>query len=308
MYTWFDIKLITLQKMFAANGNTIPNDTSTRDYIAAMPAVANEALQLLATAGKFIIKSIDIAHNPVKNLLPDGYNIHSQERGILTFEADGARSMYFEFFGVGKYSVNVDGKEVVTGDLCSKTGYDFCRKLIPNAEDKHVILKINSTYPLAVKNIALYSANFENDESIQAFSEKVRYDLREIAQDYFALDSDNIYFEGDDNHFRYIQTTDYFQEGDKVLVLDRDLPGNYKIYYKAYPKKITDKTLDTEELCIDDEVATLLPLYMASQLYKDDDNGIATSYRNEFEVAFERLVKNNSAPSAERFTSESGWI
>ena len=47
---------------------------------------------------------------------------------------------------------------------------------------------------------------------------------------------------------------------------------------------------------------------MASQLYKDDDNGIATSYRNEFEVAFERLKANNVSPSAEKFTSESGWI
>jgi hypothetical protein len=47
---------------------------------------------------------------------------------------------------------------------------------------------------------------------------------------------------------------------------------------------------------------------MASQLYKDDDNGIATAYRNEFEVAFERLKDSAKTPSAERLTSESGWI
>lgn len=308
MHTWKDIKLITLQKMFAAEGNQIPNDESVVDYIAGMPAAANEALQLLATAGKFIIKSIDIAHNPVKNLLADGGSIVSQERGTLKFKADGARSLYFECFGVGTYVVKVDNVEVLTGELVSRSGYLPYRALIPNAADKEVVLEINSNYPLAVKNVALYSADFETVEDIQPYSEKIRYDLHELAPDFYAIDQQGIYFEGDNNEAGYIQTTDYFQEGDKVLVLDRNVSGNYKIYYKAYPQMITADTLDTEELAIDNEVAPLLPLYMASQLYKDDDNGIATSYRNEFEVAFERLMRNNAAPSAERFTSESGWI
>jgi hypothetical protein len=48
-------------------------------------------------------------------------------------------------------------------------------------------------------------------------------------------------------------------------------------------------------------------MYMASQLYKDDDNSISTVYRNEWEVAFERLSQNSNAPHKEEFTSESGW-
>lgn len=308
MYTWKDIKVITLQKMFAAEGSVIPNDESVKDYIAGMPGAANEALQMLATVGKFIIKTIDIAHNPVKNLLSDGAKIVSQERGTIKFSADGARSMYFECFGVGTYSVKIDDEEVASGELTSKHGYSPYKAHIPNAYDKKVVLEIASSYPLAVKNVALYSADFESLEDIQPFSEKVRYNLRELAPDFYALDSKSIYFEGDESNVRYLQTTDFFQEGDKVLVLDRDVPGNYKIYYKAYPQQITEDTLDSEVLSIDDEVAPLLPLYMASQLYKDDDNGIATSYRNEFEVAFERLKANNVSPSAEKFTSESGWI
>ena len=65
---------------------------------------------------------------------------------------------------------------------------------------------------------------------------------------------------------------------------------------------------DDYELNVPPEVAVILPLYMASQLYKDDDNGIATSYRNEFEVAFERLSLPAVLSSSEKFTSESGWI
>ena len=93
-----------------------------------------------------------------------------------------------------------------------------------------------------------------------------------------------------------------------MLVLDRDTPGNFRVYYKAYPPTITDTTPDDEELAIDNEVYPLLCLYMASQLYKDDDIAISTTYRNEFEVGFERLRDSVSTPSAEVFTSESGWI
>ena len=38
---------------------------------------------------------------------------------------------------------------------------------------------------------------------------------------------------------------------------------------------------------------------MASQLYKEDDNGIATALRNEFEVAVDRLQKEKLAITLE---------
>lgn len=303
MKTWADIKLETLKKMFAADGNTIPTDTSTKDYLAAMPGACNEALQLLATAGKFIIKYIDIAHNPVDNRLSDGARIKSMERGTLTFECEGIRSLFFEYYGVGTYKITVDGVDYATGPLESRQGYSEFKKLVVNPLDKKVVLTLASDYPFAVKNVAMYTANFEDDEHIQSFAEKVRYKLNELVDDFYALDDEPIAYE----NVRYQKSNDYFQEGDKVLILDRNTKGNFRVFYKAYPQSIDQNTPDDEVLVIDPEVAALLPLYMASQLYKDDDNGIATTYRNEFEVAFGRLRDSVAAPSAERFTSESGW-
>lgn len=308
MITWHDIKLIVIQKMFSANGSTIPTDLSTSDYIAAMPGAANEGLALLATAGKFIIKPINIAHNPVDNLISNGTHIFSQERGKIEFTADGARSFFFEYFGEGSYTIMVGNYEAETVTLAKNSGYSAVRGLIPNPNDEHITLIFNSSYPLAVKNVALYSANFPDAESVPTFAEKVRYNLKEMVSDFYQLSTEDIYYEGDSNVTRYQRTSDYFQEGDTVLVLDRDTPGNFRVYYKAYPPQITLETPDEEELAIDNEVYPLLCLYMASQLYKDDDNSIATTYRNEFEVGFDRLKDSVSTPSAERFTSESGWI
>lgn len=307
MTTWADIKLKTLQKMFAAKGNTIPTDSSTTDYLAAMPGVANEALQMLATAGKFIIKAKDIAHTPVDNLLSNGATIFAKSEGEFEFEADGVRSLTFAYCGEGEYTVEVGGIEVFREELPLVTGFETIKRLVPNDANERVVLKITTEYPMSVMNVGMYTAKFRSDEAIQPYSEKIRYDLKELIDDFYMLADEGIVFEGGLKN-RYLTTDEYLVEGGSVLLLDRKIKGNFRVCYKAYPQQITDETDDDTVLSIDNEVAALLPLYMASQLYKDDDIGVATTYRNEFEVAFERLSDAPKGPSSEYFKAESGWV
>lgn len=313
MGTWGSIKLKTLQKMFSTNGGqtTIPNDNATREFVSAMPGACNEALQLLATAGKFIIKSLDIAHIPVRNLVSNGDKIQSTEGGSISYEGDGARSFYYELKGKGTMTLVIGDREPIVelfDTLSDSQGFVPFKRIIPNPEKAKVSVTFESEYPMALKNVAFYSAKYEFVDQIPPYSEYIRYDLTKMVDDYYMVDLEHIIYEGDADISRYTATSDFFQEGFKVMVLHRDIPGNYKIYYKAYPQQITNETGDDVELSLDPEVEALLPLYMASQLYKDDDLGMATGYRNEFEVAFERLTQSVSAPSSERFTSESGWI
>ena len=306
--TWKDIKVATLQKMEAADGNEIPTDDSVTDYVAAMPQAANEALLLLSTAGKFIIKSISIGHNPMENLIPDGQYINSRNMGELEFEADNAHSFYFEIFpsGVTKIEILVDGEVSRTFAFSRLTGYQSVKGIIENT-DKKVIIRFASKYPYAIKNVAMYESTCESDEDVFPYTEVVKYRMTDLAEDFYQLDNEQIYYEADDNTSRYIRASEYFQEGNKVLVLPRDMAGNFIIYYRAYPPEITTATPDDYELPIDREVASLLPLYMASQIYKGDEIGIATTYRNEFEVAREALTNKSQVQIAEEFTSESGW-
>lgn len=194
--TWKEIKLATLNKMFATDGGKIPDDGSADDYIFAMPSAANEALQMLATAGKFLKASYEFEHDP---------------------------------------------------------------------------------------------------------DEAWKYNLKEIVEDFY--DIDKIVRDGEQD---FIQYNKYRIEND-YLVMPNAPKGTYTMFYFAFPEQITSRTPDSYEMPLDPEVVVLLPLYMASQLYKDDDNGIATVYRNEFEVAFERL-QNKYGYGTTEFTSESGWI
>ena len=306
MTTWHDIQLATLQKMFAANGSNIVKDESTKDYIAGMPYAANEGLQLLSTAGKFIVKPLQITHNPVKSLINSTSSLIQLESGVKKFEAVNCKSYYFQVNGKCLCEINVGDKNFKTLKIDNKQGFIDYKGLIPNPLGEKVEIIFTSDYPMALKNVAMYSATWETDEEVQAYGEKVKYRLKELAEDFYQLDSTDFYYEGNSNP--YTQTKEFWQEGNTVLVLNRDQIGNFTIYYKAYPEQITIDTEDEYELPIDEEVAVLLPLYMASQLYKDDDNGIATSYRNEFEVGFERLKNKTNTPSAGEFISKTGWI
>lgn len=305
MSTWYDLKLAVLQKMFAAD-DEIVEDESTLGYIAAMPHCANEGLALLATAGKFITKSVKIAQMDIHNLLAESEASAIHEfSDEYSYQVDEGQSYYFECSGTGICTIYVDDTEYTQIEI-ETIGYEPFKGLIENTEKKPVKFVFETEYPMGLKNTAIYAQTFADETKVIPFTDKVKYDMVELAPDFYMIDPQGIFYEG--AYQTYLQTTDFYQEGTKTLVLDRDMIGNFTVYYRAYPEQFTKDTEDDYELPIDPEVYALLPLYMASQLYKDDDNGIATSYRNEFEVGFERLVNSANLSAYEVFTSESGWI
>ncbi len=87
----------------------------------------------------------------------------------------------------------------------------------------------------------------------------------------------------------YGRARDWDLEGDDVLVLPGDTAGTYTVWYAAYPVKITASTADDTELELTEEAAALVPLYMAAELYKEDELAMATMFRNEFEDGLVKL-------------------
>ena len=305
MSTWYDLKLATLQKMFAAEDRVV-KDESTSGYIGAMPHVANEGLALLSTAGKFITKEIKITQLDIKNILSESiYNPIHEFNDRYSYQTDEGQSYYFECAGTGTCTISVNGivAEILTLDDKS---YKVYKGLISNPSKKPVKFEFTTYYPMGLKNVAIYKESFATADDVVPFTDKVKYDMKALAPDFYMIDPQGIYYEG--AYQQYLQTSDFYQEGTKTLVLDRDMIGSFTVYYRAYPVEINMLTEDDYELPIDPEVYALLPLYMASQLYKDDDMGVATAYRNEFEIGFERLVNSANINAFEEWTSESGWI
>lgn len=197
--TWYDVKLAALQKMFASDGTDISNpDEATKEYLNAMPHAANEAIEMLCTAGRYLRKS---------------------------------------------YMTSKDKGETLTVNLEYEVP-DYWR--MGNME----VYKLVDDTPEPVDGVALY--------------------------------------------------------GGKYLVFPAEYEGDFEFFYDAKPTTITLSTPDSKKIDLPDDAVVLLPLYIASQLYKDDDNAIATMYRNEFETAFERLT-NPRTVTREKFSSNTGW-
>ena len=65
-----------------------------------------------------------------------------------------------------------------------------------------------------------------------------------------------------------------------------------KKYQKTQVDRIDSDTDDDFVINYPEDACVLIPLYIASQLYKDDDMAQATAYRNEFEVGLQDLICN----------------
>lgn len=323
MITWKDIKYTTLQKMFSITGSstTIPNDSATMEYVNAMPQACNEALQLLTTAGKFIIKEYQYINYPFDNMLgKNQFKTYSVVNDTKEFTVDGAKSYYFKLAGkptscklfVGDREV-IDFFPETEEETATVNGFQTFKGNVPEVEWEEeeepstvVTLRVEARYPVNVMNVCFYDCDFELDAYVPPYEKYIKIKMDEVVDDFYQIAPAELYDLGTSGD-QYIVAEKYFQEADKTLVIERDNPGIYVIHYRAYPQHITLDTPDTTELALDPEVAALIPLYMASQLYKDDDNSIATVYRNEFEVGREALSQGALIPKREKFIPSSGW-
>jgi len=323
MITWKDIKYTTLQKMFSITGSStaIPNDSATMEYVNAMPQACNEALQLLTTAGKFIIKEYQYINYPFDNMLgKDLFKTYSIVNDYKIFSVDGAKSYYFKLSGKPtSCKLFVGDREVIDffpedeEEVATVNGFQTFKGNIPEVEwteeeepSTVVSLRIDARYPVNVMNVCFYDCDFESDSEVPPYERYIKIKMDEAVSDFYQIAPAELYDLGVSGD-QYIVAEKYFQEADKTLVIERNRPGIYVIHYRAYPQHITLDTPDTTELSLDPEVAALIPLYMASQLYKDDDNSIATVYRNEFEVGREALSQGALIPKKEKFIPSSGW-
>lgn len=212
--TWDDLRITCLQKIFEIKGDTLTQDSNTQQYIKSMPAAANEAMLILATAGRYIRKCT-----------------------TLDFGSTDAPK---EDFSMGGWN---------------------------------------------------------------------GYDLKRLAPDFYSLEE--IYHGGADGYGLY---QDYRTEGAGVLLLPEGAGGTFRIWYNAYPPKVTKETPGNTVIELHPEEASMIALYMAGQLYKDDDISIAQIYMNEFMTWLEELKQSGRTADSRNngngggFYSQKGWF
>lgn len=121
--------------------------------------------------------------------------------------------------------------------------------------------------------------------------------LRELIPDIFEAVRSGVMYDGE-------FFNDYELSETQVMRTAAELNGELTVPYRAYPLTITKDTPDDTPIELDADGAVLLALYIASQLYKEDDISLATQWRNEFETALgagrEKRMRSNAVVIAGR--------
>lgn len=135
------------------------------------------------------------------------------------------------------------------------------------------------------------------------------YDLKDITTDYYAMYDGEILWDNGESYEPYMN---YRMEGNGILLLPQDAKGLFRIWYDAYPPKLTNDTANSFEIDIYPEEANMVALYMAGELYKEDDAQLAQIYMNEFSAWLEELKMSGNRANVNRngsgkWVSEKGW-
>lgn len=99
---------------------------------------------------------------------------------------------------------------------------------------------------------------------------------------------------------------DWYVEGNNVLVVKNWTNGDIIIYYEAYHDLITEKTNSSSDIELDNYSLTLIPLYIAAELYKDDDIQLSTTYMNEFITNVANMASKDFNPNPRQIESVYG--
>ena len=139
----------------------------------------------------------------------------------------------------------------------------------------------------------------------RGFGNYDRFDMNLYANDFRSF-AGEVYIETDGERKRVYG---FLTEASSILALPAWLEGEITVYYNPLPAVVSASTPDDEEIDLLPMAASLLPLYMASQLFKDDDMRQAVQLRNEFEAGLGRLsaMLTKDGKKKEYFTSVTGW-
>lgn len=84
-----------------------------------------------------------------------------------------------------------------------------------------------------------------------------------------------------------------FEEQDGKLYIDKRFMNRNSltltIKYRIIPERFTTTTPWNTIIDLPYNICSIVPLYLASELYKDDDISLATSYRNQFETELDYI-------------------
>lgn len=133
------------------------------------------------------------------------------------------------------------------------------------------------------------------------------YHIKELAPDFMRFCPDRLTIMGENNTF--VRVNDYQFDGMDTLFLPADYSGTLVIWYEAYPENIDESTPGDTTFSLPEEAQRAIPLYIAAEVFKEDDISMATQYLNEYENVKSMLAsRRQQTGSGGEWRSVTGWV
>lgn len=258
-----------------------------------------------------------INHNPLPNLLGDNF-LTVEGNDELIYEMDGAKAYYFEVDGSGSYVIQGynDGENGKDGEWINIGGDNFtsvgkftpCRGLLKNFEvtPRRARIVFTSGFRYRVRNIAFYDTVYsDNPEDVPAFEPYTFYNIADLAKDFLTFSSPPVHVDSGYDKM----SIEYTIEGTNV-VLSNSFSGTVRVLYNRQRKPITytvDATKDTKDIDLDEELASLMPLLVASYVWLEDEEGKAAYYMNLYRERVADIERRNRNHNSFRVKNIYGW-
>lgn len=313
--TWAEIKNAALKLMFSYSVKGTENATTNNfieDYTDAMPEAANRAIRDLAFVCP-IRDDITLSQYKETNL---AVYAADTDTGVITLTAEDARSFYCEIDGdctIYYEHIQEDDSVIVDATAAvTRLGFYQVKRYVYSSKCNVRIRIVGDldnirlrNYGLYVRYYALWEVPSPSDWQTYSLSEII---TRQTAKTFMKIAEKAVRLNNDEagyNDYDISGICNY--DGKDTLRIPTSFEGEIMVYYFAYPTAITSATLDAFEIELDNEAADLVPLYIASQLYLEDDAKIAAKYEQEYISKRNALDPKGRAFGFERMTSLSGW-
>ena len=299
MYTWKHIKEEALQLMFAG-------ESEAQDYLPGMPQAANFALCDLACTCAPILCEVTAVQFAPQNLLEEGCEALRLHEGEMAVKASAARAFGIEISGedVSLVVEDADGVPLYRAQVRSADGFERHAAVLQTAQA--ITIRTSAEKPYYTRNISAV-----REAAVPQAGGTCAYDVKELA----ALCPGALAFsrmaEQDAVWYNGAPVAPMVQyDGAHIVRVPAHWQGELRFCYYGLPTAIAEDTPEDFVPELPEECLRLVPLYIASRLYAEDDLSQAVTYWNLYDAKRSELssVYQSGLRTPQAWRAESGWV
>ena len=310
MNTWAEIKEDTLKRIYSYSrkGVAIPaTDGNQKDYLLALPNAA-EAAQIYIARYKPVVSLYSFTQS-IPNVCSGSFfdTVHHLNEDLTYTFADG-KGYYFEVDNAATvYIESVDGETVYTTITNTVAGIFTAHRGIRDG----FRIRFSGNYPYSIRHLGVFSNTYNTAPNYAPYNQ---YDIRALVAEenidrFIKFDNKMLAYQGSfESGEAYMQGHPNFVSPDlHTVIIPYDDEGQFDIYYHRRPMPITVDTDDAFVPEIWEDTIFLMPMYMASYVYRNEDPTIAAVLYNEFVQALQETPFGSPGGYA-RYVSTKGWV